>query len=514
MINRIPRNPSGASGPVQTYEKFITGIRAQAYPGYHRTGFTAGTYKVYWQRSNIDYGDGWVNMGTSYGASDLFSIPMGYEWSGSGEFTKTEPFSIYSTGDGEQIALALYKVEPGTGNPEPTGNAVFVHGYFDNPIDSRPYAGVYEATDMTYGSLGRYIFKCTATGKQMWQDGDYWHIGQLVYLIGGGWDPWYVSGTANGKTRYVGMSPNWNDAYVAWSGTRWEYWENVMNYETWESVWTLVDTNSSTSDTLPTSGWSVISFSLGADPYGWGDTRTAGTGIKPPVGTPWYVSDGYSPDMCYCIDTSDFTAGLVTTEDSTYIRHTFYTSDSITFASAVVADVLIVGAAFNNTKNSTYGGGNGGGVQYVANMEIPAGTYSAVVGLTGSSSFNGVTAGAGGGAGGTSGSPQNNPTGAMTYYSLHGSGYSVSGGGGGAGGPGTNAVGGENAYRVCGSGGPGLTYDISGANKVYGRGSSGIDQWGGTTCQYPDEAETLNTGNAGVLAAGYNSGIVIIRIHK
>lgn len=186
--------------------------------------------------------------------------------------------------DGCIETMSIWKVTSGT-LPARFGNAINVHGFtsVSEYQQENVYRGIYTPDGRTFGSNNRNVYSCSTNSYNMWQDGNYWNLGQLVYILGGAYEGMYRSGTTNGRPSYSGMDYNtWNDYSLRWTGTQWEYWLNVWD-QNWEyQTWTLTDYNTTDSYYPPTSGWHSISISLGTDPMSWGGSiQSPGTGEKP-----------------------------------------------------------------------------------------------------------------------------------------------------------------------------------------------------------------------------------------
>jgi hypothetical protein len=178
-----------------------------------------------------------------------------------------------------------------------------------------------------------------------------------------------------------------------------------------------------------------------------------------------------------------------------YVVQTFTANGTLTLASSLNADVLVV--AGGGGGGTPFGDGGGAGGLVYSNLPLSAGSISVTVGAGGGSGANGnnsvfstLTAlgggaggsgynpisagqngGSGGGAGGNPASPQPNagtatqPGSASGGYGNDGydGGASTYGGGGGAG-----------VAPTSESGGDGLQYAISGVNTYYAGGGAGI----------------------------------------
>ncbi len=217
------------------------------------------------------------------------------------------------------------------------------------------------------------------------------------------------------------------------------------------------------------------------------------------------------------------TGGTVTT-DGDYTIHTFTTSGTLIVPSDITAEVLVVGGGGASAKSGGGDGGGsggaGGGVQRDASFNITPNTYPVTIGnggatradrgtgASGGNSSLGSLLVAGGGIGGgvftepggSSGSPQSNSGGANSG--------DWGGGGGGAGGVGLTG----NSYTDNRAGGPGISYNISGASIEYGKGGGqsvptavqhGVDgTGGGGGCMYGGSAAQA-TGGKGIVIIKY-----------
>lgn len=202
------------------------------------------------------------------------------------------------------------------------------------------------------------------------------------------------------------------------------------------------------------------------------------------------------------------TGGIVT-YDGLYTVHVFATSGTFTTYSSFEAEVLVVAGG---GVGEWPGGGGGGGLVHHPNSAFTSGPYSVVVGgQSQNSTFNGITALAGG-AGGTTDSPGH----------AGGSGGGGGTGGGGAtqgnsgGGTGYGFSGGYGGYSLGPKGGAGGSSAGPGAsmlnNNVLNPGRLYDIVQRGTFLPYGSGGGTGGLqGSNGQGAPGVGSGIVIIR---
>ena len=244
--------------------------------------------------------------------------------------------------------------------------------------------------------------------------------------------------------------------------------------------------------------------------------------------------------------------GGTQTSANGYIIHTFTSSANITFNKPGNVEYLIVagggGGGYssqaypNRPYNNGGAGGGGGGLLQSTSSSVLAGNITVTVGGGGTtggggtgtpSSFNSITA-SGGGGGSSAGinastgyglgnyaTPGGSGGGGTTYggagSGTPGQGYpgggadGGGGGGGGAGGTGGTAQGSYN-NKTGGTGGVGLSTNITGADVYYAGGGGGSGQTGGANSAGLGGGGGANTGGgggSGPTAGG--SGIVVIR---
>jgi|GEM_PF-1767351 len=223
------------------------------------------------------------------------------------------------------------------------------------------------------------------------------------------------------------------------------------------------------------------------------------------------------------------TTGSPTVDTSSRPGKTIYkftsSSGSISIATAGTAEILVVGGGGgpgNGTTEMT-GGGGAGGMLYMANAYIPAGTAIVTVGAGGAVGYNGgpsqlgpyVGAGGGvgaqtrlatGGAGGSGGGGGDNGGTGGAGLSGQGNnggngGTNPGGGGGGAGGAGSNT----------GARGAGLANSITGASVTYAQGGKGGGDGNAAVASAANLGKGGDAGDTGSSVAG-GSGIVIFVI--
>jgi hypothetical protein len=252
------------------------------------------------------------------------------------------------------------------------------------------------------------------------------------------------------------------------------------------------------------------------------------------------------------------TGGKITSytlSGTTYIAHTFTSSDTFTPASSGTVEYLVVAGGAGGGSGSGSGGGGAGGFRTATGLAVTAQSYTITVGAGGTKDVNGgnsvfssITS-TGGGTGGresghTPGTAGGSGGGGIGYTtagaggaaSPSGQGYAggtggsayFGGGGGGAGQVGTAGVGATSG----GGGGNGLSSSISGTPTFYSGGGGGHTQTGDRqapggsggggdggnyyySAAHPGTTGVANTGGGGGgthpsgMAGG--SGIVIIR---
>lgn len=210
--------------------------------------------------------------------------------------------------------------------------------------------------------------------------------------------------------------------------------------------------------------------------------------------------------------------------------HEFYTTgaDALTCNVGGEVDYLIVGGGGGG---SNHGGGGAGGIFHGKTTLTPqayalsigaAGQNTTALGFTagkggngngGAGTADGGSGGGGGNVGGVGGNRSNggagNPNG--TYGGYNGGrgnqGADFDGNGGGGGGGGAGGAGGDAGYRGGGGGGAGVSIDITGATKTYGRGGDGSSPNGGGGTRSADP----NSGGGGSANGAAAAGCVIIR---
>jgi hypothetical protein len=207
----------------------------------------------------------------------------------------------------EQCSIRIFRCLKGDA-PARFGNAVSVESrktsFVDNAgMDLRSCSGTYLPTASTYGSLGRNVYKCASSTNMMWQDGNFWNVGQLMYFLSGGWESMYSPGSSNGRMYLSGSDYNDNYANVSiqWDGvSRWVcYKQYIVDWDNWiYGAWAETDHSDVDSDMPPTTGWGNISLTMGPDPYSWGGTtQTYGTDVKPPLTSYNIVPENTSAEM-------------------------------------------------------------------------------------------------------------------------------------------------------------------------------------------------------------------------
>jgi prepilin-type N-terminal cleavage/methylation domain-containing protein len=186
------------------------------------------------------------------------------------------------------------------------------------------------------------------------------------------------------------------------------------------------------------------------------------------------------------------TGGTVTT-DGSYRIHTFTTSGTLAVTTPVTADVLVVGGGGGGGTHHG-GGGGGGGVVRNTSVALNIQSYALTVGVGGTgapstginggnganSTFSNLTAIGGGGGGSYSNSGNSGGSGgASTNWSTSTAGGSGTAGQGFSGGSNNGTLnygggGGGSAGSAQGAnlntGGPGLSFTISGSSTYYGGG--------------------------------------------
>lgn len=254
-------------------------------------------------------------------------------------------------------------------------------------------------------------------------------------------------------------------------------------------------------------------------------------------------------------------ASVTTTTVGDDTVYSFLDSGTITVETAGYFDVLLVGGGGGGGRY--YGAGGGaGGVLYIENAYLPAGSLDVVVGSGGAGGTFGTTGaalggsgfpssiykyyvpGGGGGSvtgeldkslagqngasgGGSAGSPSYIANGGLGVTGLGNNGGQGAAAVGGGGGGGAGAVGGNASGSVGGAGGNGISNSITGSAVTYGGGGGGNGPTGGTGGTGGGGAGganfasgtsgTANTGGGGGGADGNNnggnggSGIVIVR---